>query len=135
MQYATLVCSVTGKTSKFFGEYLEKKIKQYGTLENFQKHYVCREGRRLKKQPTLEFNSPGREVNIQVSKPSSYEVTTARTPANFEEWVGEFTSGPNGGVCIRPDIYLDGNGYCNECPNHKYCKCKNCRLKVVNTHK
>jgi hypothetical protein len=38
-----LTCVVTGKSSVISGEYLEKKILEYGTEEKLNKMYICKE--------------------------------------------------------------------------------------------
>jgi len=40
-------CIVTGKESFFSGEYLVKKIKEYGCIESLEKYYVSREVKTL----------------------------------------------------------------------------------------
>jgi len=40
-------CIVTGKESFFSGEYLAKKIKEYGCIESLEKYYVSREVKTL----------------------------------------------------------------------------------------
>ena len=54
-------------------------------------------------------------------------------------WIEEMTGGPNkcqvpqGGTCIRPDIYYDNEfnkeGRCSPCPYHEYCLCSNKQVK------
>jgi len=54
-------------------------------------------------------------------------------------WIEEMTGGPNrcqvpnGGTCIRPDIYYDNEfnkeGRCKPCPYHEHCLCTNKVIK------
>ena len=54
-------------------------------------------------------------------------------------WIQEMTGGkngcqiPNGGTCIRPDIYynheFDKTGRCTPCPYHEHCLCRSKELK------
>ena len=57
----------------------------------------------------------------------------------LKTWVEWATGGPNqcqvpqGGTCIRPDIYYDNEGSregrCKPCPYHQYCLCTNKEIK------
>ena len=40
-------CVITDKESFFSGEYLTKKIKEYGCVESLESYYVCREVKTL----------------------------------------------------------------------------------------
>lgn len=45
-----LTCKVTGKSVKYTSAaYIDKTIAKYGSLENLQKNYVSREGKRTSK--------------------------------------------------------------------------------------
>jgi len=40
-------CIITGKENFFSGDYLSKKIDEYGDTESLEKYYICREVRSL----------------------------------------------------------------------------------------
>ena len=55
---------------------------------------------------------------------------------SYVEWATGGPGGcqiPNGGTCIRPDIYYDNEfnkeGRCRPCPYHEHCLCTNKELK------
>jgi len=45
-----VTCVVTGKTTAYAGEYLQKKIEEYGNEANLDKFYICKEVRALLKK-------------------------------------------------------------------------------------
>jgi ABC-type transport system substrate-binding protein len=45
-----IVCVLTGKTNLYSGEYLQKKIQEYGSEVNLNKFYICKEAKSLLKK-------------------------------------------------------------------------------------
>lgn len=45
-----VMCVLTGKTNSYSGEYLQKKIQEYGSEVNLTKFYICKEARSLLKK-------------------------------------------------------------------------------------
>lgn len=45
-----LKCNITGKSSLFSGDYLKKKINEFGDLDNLQKLYISRDVKTLFKR-------------------------------------------------------------------------------------
>jgi hypothetical protein len=45
-----VTCSITGKSTSYTGEYLDKKIQEYGNEENLVKFYICKEAKALFKK-------------------------------------------------------------------------------------
>jgi hypothetical protein len=45
-----VTCSITGKSTSYTGEYLDKKIQEYGNEENLVKFYICKEAKALLKK-------------------------------------------------------------------------------------
>jgi hypothetical protein len=45
-----IACVVTGKTTVYAGEFLQKKIQEYATIENLEKFYICKEVKALLKK-------------------------------------------------------------------------------------
>jgi hypothetical protein len=45
-----ITCVVTGKSTAYAGDYLQKKIDEYGSEANIDKYYVCKEVRALLKK-------------------------------------------------------------------------------------
>ena len=45
-----VTCAVTGKSTAYAGEYLQKKIEEYGGEISLDKYYVCKEVRALLKK-------------------------------------------------------------------------------------
>lgn len=38
-----IICAVTGKQTVYSGDFLQKKIDEYGSEESLNKYYICRE--------------------------------------------------------------------------------------------
>ena len=45
-----VICVVTGKSTAYAGEYLQKKIEEYGGEAALDKFYICKEVRALLKK-------------------------------------------------------------------------------------
>lgn len=50
MKSLKIACVVTGKTTLYGDQYLQKKLEEYGGQENLLKYYVCRDVRTLLKK-------------------------------------------------------------------------------------
>lgn len=45
-----ITCVITGKTTVYAGEFLQKKIQEYGDIKNLDKFYICKEVKALLKK-------------------------------------------------------------------------------------
>tara|TARA_R110002153_G_scaffold23408_2_gene75961 strand:- start:1548 stop:1919 length:372 start_codon:yes stop_codon:yes gene_type:complete len=91
-------CVITDKESFFSGEYLTKKIKEYGCVESLESYYVCREVKTLlnKGYKISEIRNI-LNVNSDIQLPSSdvidiieskYKKTKLKLPAINENLTG-----------------------------------------------
>ena len=122
-----------------FGTNLEKRIAQYGTLEKLLTTFKCKACRSLDKpaSTTVEEKKPKKErkerkatakqarteelvasvrnTKIDISGDYRVKIDLKKNP----EAVAEFTQG----ACLRPDIYLDNDRYCDGCVHFEHCAC------------
>lgn len=161
-------CIVTGRETYFSATLLKGKIKKFGSLEEFEKHYVCRDARKeLKAGKNVEQareslnqgkNLPKPQVHAlarmkYLRKPSKRKINQEKRERiqsyinseeykrfkdrerqeklnrkiTLREFVREFSGGPNqcqvpyGGTCLRPDIRVNGGGFCDGCDYYDHC--------------
>lgn len=129
-------CNITGKLTTCIGPWMAKKIKEFGGPEQLLRNYKCRGAIKAekqiikpvsKKQPkslgkiSTKTKSKRREIikdlkdenknwdlpkaNFEPSRPISDEDLTITTKT----------------ACLRPDIYLDNDRYCNGCEYFDVC--------------
>ena len=122
-------CIVTGEEKYIPPSLLKNKLKKFGDIEEFKKHYVCSQvAKLLRKGQTVDeireqlniTDLP--KVNLQIERQQNM---------TFPEWVQEYTSTgrSRGGTCIRPDVFLSWNDHaCDECPYYEHCMCYQKRL-------
>lgn len=93
-----LKCVITGKESFFSGEYLNKKIKEYGCIESLEKYYVSREVKTLLSKGykiteisnILNVDSGNIEIDIETVDyiESKYKKTKLKIPTVSENLTG-----------------------------------------------
>lgn len=100
-----IVCTATGKLTTCVGPWKDKKIKEYGGVENLLRNYKRREVNaksNIIKLPAVErYNIPS--INSFV-KPSPYN------PAEESKT-----------ACLRPDIFLNNGRHCEGCFYYSIC--------------
>jgi hypothetical protein len=124
-------CNVTGKLTTCVGPWLIKKIKEFGGPEQLLRNYKCRGALKSQKQVVKpisartkrkakinELKDEKKEWNIpkmDFSPPSS--LTTVE--------LSDLTSS----TCLRPDIFLNNDRFCNGCEFFDVCTNSNRGLK------
>ena len=105
-----LPCNATGKLTTCVGPWKDKKIKEYGGLENLLRNYKRKEASPKKqKQPVAEVQ---KEEVI-------YELPTFKyqpIPMSSEQLAQESRS-----ACLRPDIFLNNGRHCDGCAYFSLC--------------
>ena len=100
-------CNVTGKLTTCVGPWKDKKIKEYGGLENLLRNYKRREATpKVKKEQQQKETSYSLPImKLRVPKPLTPEQLAKESKS----------------VCLRPDIYLDNGRHCEGCFYYNFC--------------
>ena len=141
-----LSCVVSGIEKRVSKNIIQKGIIKYGSLEEFKKHYIDREAKKLLKQ-RIKPEQVQQKLLPKGKTPFSisYEVLarlkllkktkkeeTAHTLSNFQyipqpprayaskkAYIEDLTRSS----CLRPDIYLNSGRVCDKCMYAEYCLC------------
>lgn len=148
MNSLEVTCIISGVSRKLFGDYLLKKISDYGSADILLKSYVAREARGLLRQglspeevqkkllprgkkpfpidpeflKTLDLPIKTSKAVIVDAKPRSYVNTKPVEHTSLESWIKWATGNALGGTCIRPDIRCNQNRCCDGCEYFEFCQ-------------
>ena len=106
-----IVCNATRKLTTCVGPWKDKKIKEYGGIENLLRNYKRREASPKKKAIVVSISQEQDKVvyDLPVLK---YE----RTVMTNVQLAQETKS-----ACLRPDIYLTNGRHCDGCEYFSLC--------------
>lgn len=130
-------CNMTGKLTTCVGPWMAKKIKEFGGAENLLRKYKCRgalKQRREALKPTKK-NVKRRQV-LKELKTEQKEwnlpkmVMDVPKPLTDNE-LREVTNS----TCLRPDIFLNNDRYCDGCEFFEVCTNRNKELKPTTKKK
>lgn len=124
-------CNMTGKLTTCVGPWMVKKIKEFGGAENLLRKYKCRGALKQKKEALKpsKKNTKARQV-LKELKNEKQEWDLPKmsmdppVPMTSSE-LSEVTSS----TCLRPDIFLNNDRYCNGCEFFDVCTNSNKGLK------
>lgn len=147
---AVVSCIVSGIEKRISKNVVAKGISKYGSLDEFKKHYIDRAAKKLLKQrmqpeevqkKLLPKGKHPFSINKTIlaklkllKKPKTTKVEykdltfTPKPPvqwASFQAYVESMTEH----ACLRPDIFLDNDRCCINCPYVEFCICKVKKLK------
>ena len=106
-----IVCNATGKLTTCVGPWKDKKIKEYGGVENLLRNYKRREATPTKVvTKAQEVATEEADYKLPILK---YETK----PLTSEQLTQETKS-----ACIRPDIYLTNGKHCDGCAYYGLCQ-------------
>jgi hypothetical protein len=106
-----IVCNATGKLTTCVGPWKDKKIKEYGGIENLLRNYKRREASpKIVKTITQKQSQEQVVYDLPVHK---YETI----PMTDKQLTEETKS-----ACLRPDIYLNNGRHCEGCNYFSLCK-------------
>ncbi len=120
-------CSITGKLTTCVGPWLQKKVKEFGSAENLLRKYKCRTAlkakrdaakppktKRIKKKSVIlkEGTVTGEDKVWDIPK-VQFLPPQPMTEADLTECTKS--------ACLRPDIYLNNDGFCNGCKYYDLC--------------
>lgn len=126
-------CNITGRLTTCAGEWLVKKVKEYGSAENLLRKYVSRGALKAKKdalKPVSKKKKSRKILNeMKVGEKTwdlpKIDLHSTPKPLSPSE-ITEFTKD----CCFRPDIYLNNDGHCEGCKYLELCSCsKKCLPK------
>jgi hypothetical protein len=132
-----VTCIISGISRKLFGDFLKKKISDYGSSEILLKSFVSREARGLlrqgfspeevqqkllpkDKQPfpidlvflnTLDLPIKRKKQKTEDDKPFNNITTKPVQHTSEEAWVKWATGNARGGTCISPQIRTAQRGF------------------------
>lgn len=116
-------CSVTGKLTTCVGPWMEKKIKEFGGVENLLRNYKSRGAMKQERddakpikirRPRMGKNKPPKpEIEYTVPKFVEYHPV----PITFDD-VKVITKTQ----CMRPDLFLNNKRNCEGCPYYEVCE-------------
>lgn len=108
-----IVCNATGKLTTCVGPWKDKKIKEYGGIENLLRNY------KRKESTPKSSNKSATEVIVYKFPPLKYEPK----PMTQKQLTEETKS-----ACLRPDIYLTNGRHCDGCNYIELCQSRLKRL-------
>lgn len=101
-------CNATGKLTTCVGPWKDKKIKEYGGLENLLRNYKRREA-----TPKIKQQKEQQDEVVYSLPVIKFEAPKPLTP---EQLAKETKS-----ACLRPDIYLSNGRHCEGCAYYSLC--------------
>ena len=106
-------CNATGKLTTCVGPWKDKKIKEYGSLENLLRNYKRKEASPKKQKQVVSKQHQENEQVVYNLPILKFEAPKPLTP---EQLAQESKS-----VCLRPDIYLTNGKHCDGCSYYSLC--------------
>jgi hypothetical protein len=124
-------CNMTGKLTTCVGPWMIKKIKEYGSAENLLRNYKCRGALKQKREALkpVKKNVKRRKV-LQEMKNDKKEWDLPKMNLDGPKSLNESElSGLTKDTCLRPDIFLNNDRFCNGCEFFDVCTNSNKGLK------
>jgi len=115
-------CNVTGKLTTCIGPWMAKKIKEFGSAEKLLRNYKCRGAVKTQKLVNKPVRKSKRKIKILELKDEqkNWDIPkmnlTPPSPATDTE-LKEITKT----ACLRPDIFLDNERFCDGCEFYSVC--------------
>lgn len=125
-----IVCTATGKLTTCVASWRDKKIKEYGGLENLLRTYTCRG---VKKQLRLEkIQAIGKKTRKKTAKEEVIYNIPVMKISERKPLSGQALVDSTKVACQRPDIYLNDDRSCNNCGFCEVClnSLKNVKTKA-----
>ena len=145
-----LSCIVSGIEKRISKNTVSKGISKFGSLDEFKKHYVDRDAKKLLKQrmqpeEVQKMLIPKTKKPFGINKNALSRLKLLKKPKNTRVEYKDLTFTPKPPVqwasfqayvesmtehaCLRPDIYLDNARCCVGCPYVEFCICSIKKLK------
>jgi len=110
-----IVCNATGNLTTCVGPWKDKKIKEYGGIENLLRNYKRREASPKKKTNITSIHQE-RETVVYDLPAFKYEKIIMTSEQRVQFLARETKS-----ACLRPDIYLSNGRHCEGCEYVSMC--------------
>lgn len=120
-------CNATGKLTTCVGAWLLKKVKEYGGIEKLLRNYKSRGVFKAQRDAL-------KPVKVKRPKNEKRTALIKETKDGEKEWdIPKVTFGSpqpltdseltdcTKTACLRPDVYLNNDGYCNGCKYYDLC--------------
>ena len=104
-------CNATGKLTTCVGPWKDKKIKEYGSLENLLRNYKRKEASPKKQKQSTQQKE---QANVVYDVP----VFRLRVPVPLTR---EQIAQDSKSACFRPDIFLNNGRHCDGCSYFSTC--------------
>lgn len=142
----TFICIVSGIKKQLTKAAREKGIQKFGSIEEFKKHYVSREAKKLLKQRlqpeevqkqllpkdtdpfTINVEALIKQKLLKKAKRgfTKAELMNVKVPVTKEKQnisLKDYVESLTTFACLRPDIFLDSDRKCDYCKYVQYCLC------------
>lgn len=126
-------CNLTGRLTTCVGDWLVKKVKEYGSAENLLRRYVSRGALKAQKDASKPVSKKKKSRKVlnemkvdgktwDLPKIDLHSTPKPLSPAEITEFTKD--------CCFRPDVYLNNDGHCEGCKYLELCSCtKKCLPK------
>lgn len=135
-------CSACKKSKGVRPDVLQKRIKDYGTLENLLETYECQKCRKRpeSKAPTAhkarsdrnagrDYEHPDTGKKVYFWQMPGWTLSTKREPYRPLESVEQYKAA-YGTTCANTPYFLNHDRFCDGCPFYNVCQCTSKRLKA-----
>lgn len=135
-------CSACGTAKGVRPDVLQKRLADYGTLENLLATYECQKCRKRpdSKAPTApkaradsnagrDYEHPDTGEKVYFWQMPGWQMITPRSPYKATE-SAEIYKAAYGTTCANPAFYLNSGRFCDGCPFFDVCGCHSKRLKA-----
>lgn len=116
-----IVCTATGKLTTCVAGWRDKKIKEYGGIENLLRNYKCRGvNKALRAEKIKPIGSAKRGRKAKQKEEVIYDIPKM-TFKQREPLAGAELTEMTKTICQRPDIFLNNGRHCLDCPTFEHC--------------
>jgi hypothetical protein len=125
-----IVCTATGKSTVCVAGWRDKKIKEYGGIENLLRNYKCRGVNKTLRAEKIKPIGTSKKGRKKAEKEETIYDIPKMTFKQRDPLAGAELTEMTKKICMRPDVFLDNNRACNGCPNFELCVNSNkCLIK------
>lgn len=130
-------CNMTGKLTTCVGPWMAKKIKEFGSAEKLLRNYKCRGALKQKKEalkPVKKDTKRRKIIKELKNEQKEWDLPKMSMDAPKPLTSNELAS-VTSNTCLRPDIFLDNDRFCDGCEFYEICTNRNKVLKPLSKKK